>query len=90
MELKGPCLCADLISLERIFFHIPFCCSSENLRCAVDFEPYCIGMSAHLQPVVRINNIPLMIVLSSFLGRPVVAGFGMCGFMISHCLSVNS
>ena len=41
-------------------------------------------MSAHLQPVVRINNIPLMIFLSLFLGLPVLAGgFGNCGAMVS-------
>ncbi len=77
-RLIFPCLCADLIELDRILFHIPFCCSSENLRCAVDFEPYLSGMSAHLHPVVRTNKIPLIVFLSLHPGLPVFAGFGRC------------
>ncbi len=83
-RLIFPCLCADLISPDRILFHIPFCCSSENLRCAVDFEPYLSGMSAHLQPVVRTNNIPLTVFLSLHPGLPVFAGFGRCDATVFH------
>ncbi len=72
------CLCTDFISSDRILFHVPFCCSSENLRCAVDFEPYLSGMSARLQPVVRTDNIPLIVFLSLHPGLPVFAGFGRC------------
>ncbi len=75
---------AGVLLPDRILFHIPFCCSSENLRCAVDFEPYLSGMSAHLQPVVRTNNIPLIVFLSLHPGLPVFAGFGICDATVSH------
>ncbi len=83
-RLIFPCLCADFISPDGILFHIPFCCSSENLRCAVDFEPYLSGMSARLQPVVRTNNIPLIVFLSLHPGLPVFAGFGRRDATVFH------
>ncbi len=84
------CLCTILIRSDRIIFHTPFCCSFWNRKCADDFVPYFFGISAHLQQVVRTKNIPFTVVLSSHPGLPVLTGFGRCGAMVSHCLSVNS
>lgn len=85
-----PDLCADLIAPDRISFQILFCCHACSLRCAVDFEPYLFGISFHLHPVIRTNMIPLIVILSLLLGLPVLAGFGRCDSIMSHCESVNS
>ena len=75
-----------MIKPDRIFFQIPFCCSSENRRCAVDFEPYCAGISSHLHPTDRTNRIPLIVILSLHRGRPVLAGFGQ---MFYYCVPLG-
>ncbi len=77
-----PCLCADLISPDRILFQMPFCRSSRNRRCAAGFEPHLSGMSARLHPVANANKAPLVVVPSSHLGRPVLAGSGDCGAIV--------
>lgn len=41
-------------------------------------EPYFSDNSSHLHPTVRTNRIPLIVVRSSHLGLPVLAGFGKC------------
>ena len=84
------CLCADFIAHLRIFFQIPFCCKSWNRLCADDLEPYCIGKSIHLQPVINTNIIALIVILSSALGLPILDGFGKCDCNMFHCLSVSS
>ncbi len=86
-----PCLCADLISPDRILFQMPFCRSPRNRRCAAGFGPHLSGMSARLHPVANANKTPLIVVPSSHLGRPVFAGFGDCGEMaVLHWASETS
>ena len=39
--------------------------------------------------MISTNKMALIVVISSLLGRPVLAGFGRCGCIVFHCESVN-
>ncbi len=89
-RLIFPCLCADLIARPKIFFHMPNSCHFLSLRLAVESSPYVFGISLHLHPETGTQMIPFKTIRSLLLGRPVAAGFGSNGSIMSHCLSVIS
>ncbi len=85
-RLIFPCLCADLTARPKIFFHMPNSCHLLGLRLAVEPSPYVFGISLHLHPETGTQTIPFKTVRSLLLGRPVAAGFGSNGSIMSHCL----
>ncbi len=89
-RLIFPCLWTVLIKPDRILFQTLFCCQEFSLLSAVESSPYFVGISLRLHPDIKTQMIaPLVILLSSSLGLPVLAGFGMCGFIMPHCLFVS-
>ncbi len=81
-----PYLCADLIARPKIFFHMPNSCHLLGLGLAVESSPHVFGISLHPHPETDTQMIPFKTVRSLLLGRPVAAGFGSNGSIMSHCL----
>ena len=85
-----PRLYPRLRRLWSIFCQMPSSCSLFSLLQAVVGWPYCLGMSAQRQPVVRTYRIPLRTFLSSRRGRPLLGEGGMKPWRKLHCSSVSS